>query len=151
MRIDTPLRFGIGFPSEKSRNLVDLCAQLNKYFSCRQYGDVLDLMCVWFAIYKPEHIKKIASKPRIKKSITYKRADGAGWPKDWLDQHVPEHLELQTYVDFDTAAQATGSALRHALVDPICATLLLTPKTIQQRIRIQDLIADLKIWAELDD
>jgi hypothetical protein len=150
MKINTPLRIGIGFPSASADELQDLSNKMKRYFASRMYSEDIDQMSVWLAIYKPEH-KKNLPKPRIKKTKTYKTADYPGWPKDWPDQHVPEHLELQTYVDFDTAAQATGSALRHALVDPICATLLLTPKTIQQRIRIQDLIVDLKIWADLDD
>jgi hypothetical protein len=150
MKINIPLRLGIGFPSASADAIQDLSNQMKRYFASRMYSEDIDQMSVWLVIYKPDH-KKNLPKPCIKKSKTYKAADDTGWPKDWPDQHVPEHLELQTYVDFDTAAKAMGSALRHALVDPICATLLLTPKTIQQRIRIQDLIVDLQIWADLSD
>jgi hypothetical protein len=149
MKINTPLTFGVGFPSGSATALRDSLNQMKVYFSSRRYSEEIEEMSVWLAVEKLRYQVQIP-KPRIKKSKTYKTADYAGWPKDWPDQHVPEHLELQTYVDFDAAAQATGSELRHALVDPICATLLLTPKTIQQRIRIQDLIADFKIWADVE-
>jgi hypothetical protein len=151
MKINTPLRLGVGFPGEKLYDLDDLLAQISQYFSSRSYSQEINLLCIWIAVYKPEHVKKNVPKPRIKKAKTIKTADYPGWPKDWPDTHTPENLELHTYVDFDTAAQASGSTLRHALVDPICATLLQTPKTIQQRIRIQDLIMDLQIWADLSD
>jgi hypothetical protein len=150
MKINTPLTFGVGFPSGGATLLRESLNQMKQHFSSRKYSEEIEEMSVWLALEKLRYQVQLP-KPHIKKSKTYKAADDAGWPKDWPDQHVPEHLELQTYVDFDTAAKATGSELRHALVDPICVTLLQTPKTIQQRIRIQDLIMDLQIWADLSD
>jgi hypothetical protein len=151
MEIDIFQMYGVGFP-ESQRNVIrQLNLLLNDDFRYeKKYSNDISRLEIDSRIHELKHQISLP-KPHFKKARIFKATDYPGWPKDWPDRHMPDSLALQTNVDFDAAAQATGSALRHALVDPICATLLLTPKAIQQRIRIQNLIADLKIWADLDD
>lgn len=150
MEFDASQVSGVGFPEAKNVELMRFNQDLNKYLKDRSYSSEVQRLGAVFVIYPLEHQRPMP-KPRLAKAKTYRAADVPGFPKDWPDRHVPVSLEIKFYVDYETAAATSGIALRHAFVDPLCQTLLQTPKTVQRQIDIQRLITDLRAWAQASD
>ena len=143
MKIDIFRILGVGFPPEKANEVREADTALHDDFLTRpEYSEEILRLFITSYIYEKEHYFYVP-KPRFAKAKT-RISTIRGWP----DLHFPPSVEIRVFVDMDVVRHATGTALRHALIDPVCVRLLDTPKTVQKRIDIAGLIADLSSWAD---
>ena len=148
MELDAFQVVGVGFSVIKSYEISEAIRNLSLYLANRFYGNEISRIGLVYIIKEPRFQQVALPKPRVAKAKTYRAADVPGFPKDWPDRHVPVSLKVDYFVNFDVAAKTEGVELRRALIEPFCRELLRTPKTIQKRIDVASLSADLRKWAE---
>jgi hypothetical protein len=139
---------GLGFPRSKSSKLISLHEELAAYLADKTYSDEILRLGGAYAVERLAE-QRFFPRPYVSKAKFIQAKNLPSWPRDWPDQHIPISLNVKYYVDYETAAIAEGSILRHALVDPLCEAIKQTPKTLQRRIDTARLIADLQNWADI--